>query len=150
MPSLPFVQAGRPSGYISAIMRFTHTSSGNASYFPNPYRSVHSATFLPTPFIFCSSCLPNSMGEAAILSKSISPDETLFAASIMYFALKPARSEAKSSGALPDSTSGEGKVNIPLSSSLPKHSQSLFIIPFIRGILLFCEIINEQSASHGS
>ena len=25
-----------------------------------------------------------------------------------------------------------------------------FYIPFIRGILLFCEIINEQSASHGS
>lgn len=127
MPSLPFVQAGRPSGYISAIMRFTHTSSGNASYFPNPYRSVHSATFLPTPFIFCSSCLPNSMGESVILSKSISPDETLFAASIMYFALKPARSEAKSSGALPDSTSGRGRCTFR-SQALRQSSHRAFLL----------------------
>ena len=67
----------------------------------------------------------------------------------MYFALNPARNGAKSSTVSFESFSADGNDFFPV-SPLPKVSQSHSIIPLIRGMLLFCEIINEQSASQGS
>ena len=75
--------------------------------------------------------------------------ETFFAASIMYLALKPQRKTAKSSGVSTEIVLGEGKLKPPL-ICWPKFSHKRSIMPLIRGILLFCEIIKEHKASHGS
>ena len=89
------------------------------------------------------------MGFSCILLKSTSPFATFCAASIIYFALNPARNGAKSSTVSFDNFSADGKVFLPVSPS-PKVSQSLSIIPLIRGILLFWDMIKEQRASHES
>ena len=67
----------------------------------------------------------------------------------MYLALNPERRGAKSSTVRSASFSAVGKVKPPSILS-PKFSHKRSIIPLILGILLFCEIIKEQSASHGS
>ena len=84
-----------------------------------------------------------------IFAKSISPFATFCAASIIYLARKPARSGDKSSTVSFESVSAFGKDFLPLSPS-PNSSQRRSIMPFILGILLFCEMINEQSVSQGS
>ena len=68
---------------------------------------------------------------------------------MMYLALNPALKGAKSSAVCVANFSAEGKEKPPSIFS-PKFSQSLSIIPLILGMLLFCEIMNEQIASQGS
>ena len=110
---------------------------------------------------------PHVLGERLVFSESVQKRTfgNLFAHALYFLQLLPAEFYGRSGNLVKvDFTRRDlicgvnyvfcpetgAKRNIPLSSSSPKLSQSLFIIPFIRGILLFCEIINEQSASHGS
>lgn len=137
IPRTPSIHSGRPFGYSSPTTRRTQTSIGNASTRPKPNNNVHSATFAPTPFIFKR--LSRTSSSEALLSaeRFTSPPATLRAASIIYLFLKPALSGARSSGSREASFSADGNEYPPPGSLSPKFSQSLPIIPFIRGILLF-------------
>lgn len=139
MPSLPFVQAGRPSGYISAIMRFTHTSSGNASYFPNPYRSVHSATFCPRP-LFLQLLPAEFYGRIGNLVKVDFTRRNLICGVNYVFCPETGAKRSQVLGCLAGQHFGEGKVYIPLSSSSPKLSQSLLLYPLYAEYCCFAKL----------
>ena len=132
-----------------AIARFIHTSIGNASKRCNPYKAAHSATFGPTPCIVINCWRTSSSGIVFIASNIIIPWATFCAAFNIYFARNPLRSGAKSSTVQFARTSGAGNAKPPGIFS-PKCSHKRDTIPLIRGMLLFCEIIKQHSASQGS
>ena len=133
------------------MARFIHTSRGKHWVLWNPYSSAHSATFGPTPKIFCSSCRPSSTGEAATFSKSTSPETTFLAASSKYLARNPARSGARSSRVQAARRSGAGKAAHPVPGmGSPSWTHSRSMIPLIRGMWMFWEMMKEHKASQGS
>ena len=147
MPAYGSAHSGNSPPKYSVSALFIQTSFGRTSRCEYPKSNVQSATFAPTPVIFISSFLAVSLSEVAISSVFIVPSVTFFAASIMYRARKPLLSGARSSGVRHASFWGAGNAKPPSTGS-PNCSHSLPIMPFIRGILLFCDIIKEQSVSH--
>ena len=93
------------------------------------------------------------MESAESAERSSVPCAKLFETPQRYAARYPSPSEAKVSSAAKDNavTVGKAWYVTPLKVRFsPKDEQSFSIIDFIRGILLFCEIIKEKRFSFKS
>ncbi len=138
---------GKSSGKSSAVTRFIQTSLGKESMRSREKSSTQSATFLPTPLILHSSSSASSKGKVGPHGKRNLAACHLFAASIRYFTRNPARRGAKSSADMAATVCTSGKVYSPSERGFPYPSQKRLIMPFMRGMLLFWEMMKEQSVS---